>query len=126
MTKNANPTSVYTISDRDGVVIYVGMTSNVNARMRQHAKTASWASEARTVSSTEYPTRRLAATVEQALIETHRATCKNDPYVPIFGANAGSARHLAAHFVERFGSVAAIEARFGRPNFDRVFLTREA
>lgn len=63
-----DPTTVYRMFNSDGAVIYVGITNNLRARLRQHAGDKSWYGEVSRIESRAFDTRTEALEVEATLI----------------------------------------------------------
>lgn len=127
-TPNATPTLVYSIIDRNGVVIYVGQTLNLMVRMSEHARLSAWATDAHIVQASEYPTRKMALIVERQMIKRYRATLRNDL---LLGAGTTTSAAWIEHaLIERFecddasALLDALVARCALPIRDRVFYTR--
>lgn len=63
------PTAVYTLYDRNGRVLYVGLTNNVDRRMRQHAHSKAWWGQVSRREVNWYGTRQIAASQEAFRIQ---------------------------------------------------------
>lgn len=68
----AQPHYLYRCYDADGALLYVGMTYNPPARMRQHAKRAAWYPLADSFRLTVFPSREYAAEKEREAIIRER------------------------------------------------------
>ncbi len=69
------PHTVYLHRDADGTVIYVGLTSNIEQRTRQHRSTSEWRQcIAAVVVDSIHPNFRTGAQRERDLISQHRPT----------------------------------------------------
>lgn len=63
---------VYRLYDADAVCLYVGCTSNLDARLAHHATRQFWGNDIARHESVEFPTRRLALDAEAETIREHR------------------------------------------------------
>lgn len=63
---------VYTVTDKQGRVIYVGQTNNLFSRMAQHRNRSKWWPHAHRVTWQEMRTRVGALRLEERLIRTHQ------------------------------------------------------
>lgn len=61
---------VYRCYDRDGLLAYVGCTSNLQIRLATHSAGSWWAPSIVKVSAKVYPTKDIARAVERAAIKT--------------------------------------------------------
>lgn len=71
-TYDAQPHWVYWHYDADGRLLYVGMTSDIEARTNQHRYTTRWWHAVERVVSTRFDDAHKARSVEQSAIESGR------------------------------------------------------
>lgn len=69
MPESTERTALYRLYDADGQLLYVGISSNPDARWRQHASEKGWWSDVTTKSVEWFETRKSAHRVEVAEIE---------------------------------------------------------
>ena len=100
---------VYLLTRRDHVVIYVGVTSNLFARLGEHAK-KTWWPEVAMIQVESFDTRALADMREAHLIATL------NPFYNVAGSASGTERHLD----EMRLAVKALQAHRRRREIERV------
>lgn len=66
------PHAVYRIFRADGILLYIGMSSDPEARVQAHRRTQPWRAEIATWTCEWYPTRRDALMAEQPAIDAER------------------------------------------------------
>jgi predicted GIY-YIG superfamily endonuclease len=85
------PYFVYTIVDRDGVVIYVGFTGNPRLRMSQHSRDKAWWGEVGSILLDEYPTEAAALEAERIAIRAGAAQVQRRTQCAVAKEGAGKA-----------------------------------
>lgn len=98
----SRPFSVYRFFNAKGKLLYVGMTADLPARMRQHAKDKSWWGEVAKTTSEVHPTEKAAAVAEATAIVAEK------PLYNIAGSGVDiEALKDALHLRERWSTAAA-------------------
>ncbi len=70
MESTATPTKLYRHFDKDGALLYVGISTNVVVRLSQHSKYSHWFDEITNITIESYPTRDDALDAETKAIQT--------------------------------------------------------
>jgi len=70
MESTVTPTKLYRHFDKDGVLLYVGISTNVVLRLSQHSKYSHWFDEITNVTIETYPSRDDALDAETKAIQT--------------------------------------------------------
>lgn len=65
-------TCLYRIFDKEGVLLYVGIAGRVRSRMKQHARSSEWWSEATARKTCWYRTRPIALAYEREAIRIEK------------------------------------------------------
>ena len=96
-------TTLYRMFDRDGALLYVGISSNLDQRLGQHERGKPWWSQVVTMRIEHYPTRAHAAAAERNAI-VHEKPRWNIAY------NLGSTKPVPALFMALLDEHAAMLA----------------
>lgn len=64
--------TAYVLRDEDGVALYVGCTSRLEHRIREHKANQPWGDQIAWANSTTFPTKKAAEMAEYLLIDEHQ------------------------------------------------------